>query len=160
FVIQSRNFGFQEAISAGLLHARGDAVITMDGDLQHPPELIPHMLERWQSGNEVVNTIRQETVDQPLLRRLSSALFYRGFNWFSGMQIAPGSADFRLLARPVVDALNQLPERRLFFRGLIPWLGFRQTQIPFTAPRRHAGHGKFPFMRNVRFAIDGITAFS
>jgi dolichol-phosphate mannosyltransferase len=159
-VIQSRNFGFQEAISAGLLYASGEAVITMDADLQHPPAHIPQMLELWRAGYEVVNTVREETVDLPLVRRWCSALFYKGFNWFSGMQISPGSADFRLLARPVVDALNQMSERHLFFRGLIPWLGFRQTQIPFTAPRRHAGRGKFSFIRNLRFALDGITAFS
>ena len=160
FIVQTRNFGFQEAIGCGLQYARGDAVITMDGDLQHPPSLIPRLLEHWENGCEVVNTERVETVDQSFLRKLCSALFYRGFNWLSGMQIAPNSADFRLLARPAVDALNQLPERHLFFRGLIPWLGFRQITIPFTAPRRHAGGSKFNLKRNVWFALDGITAFS
>ncbi len=160
YLALSRNFGHQAALSAGIERARGDAVIVMDGDLQHPPALIPVLLDRWRAGHDVVNTHRVQTVRIGLLKRLCSAAFYRVFNWAANVHLSPGSADFRLLARPVVDALNGLPERHRFLRGLIPWLGFRQTCVDFVAPERFAGHSKYTFLRSLRFALDGITAFS
>ena len=160
FVLLSRNFGHQAALCAGLGHAAGDAVIMMDGDLQHPPQVIPQLLERWQAGYDVVNTQRVETEGIDPLKQFWSASFYRVFNWVANMSLKPGSADFRLLSRVAVDVLNDLPERHRFLRGLVPWLGFRQTAVEFTAPTRWAGRSKYGFLRNLRFALDGITAFS
>mgnify|MGYP005818544735 CR=1 FL=1 len=159
-LVLSRNFGHQAALSAGLAYAEGAAVITMDGDLQHPPELIPTLLERWQSGFDLVNTIRVDTAQISPLKKGLSDLFYRFFNWVANVQIKPGGADFRLMSRAMVDALNDMPERHRFLRGLIPWLGFRQTDVPFSAPPRFAGKAKYNFARNIRFALDGITSFS
>ncbi|HLN31070.1 MAG TPA: glycosyltransferase family 2 protein [Gemmataceae bacterium] len=160
YLLLSRNFGHQAALSAGLNHADGDAVIMMDGDLQHPPQLIPNLLECWRNGYDVVNTLRIETEGIHPFKRLSSSLFYRVFNWAANISLKPGSADFRLLARVVVNVLNELPERHRFLRGLIPWMGFRQTVVEFTAPCRWAGRSKYNFLRSFRFALDGITAFS
>ncbi len=156
----SRNFGHQAALSAGLAHAAGDAVVMMDGDLQHPPALIPALLEKFEAGYEVVNTVRRETAEAGPLKRFCSRLFYRVFNWAASVRIEPGGADFRLLARPAVDALNELPEVHRFLRGLVPWLGFRQTAVEFDAPRRFAGRPKYTFGKSLRFALEGITAFS
>ncbi len=156
----SRNFGHQAALSAGLRHARGDAVIMMDGDLQHPPALIPQLIEQWRAGYDVVNTLRKETQDAGPIKRLASRLYYRLFNWIANINIQPGSADFRLMSRAAVRALNRSPERHRFLRGLVPWLGFRQTQVEFTAPQRWAGRPKYTFLRSLRFALDGITSFT
>ncbi|HEV3259078.1 MAG TPA: glycosyltransferase family 2 protein, partial [Gemmataceae bacterium] len=160
YLVLSRNFGHQAALSAGLVHAAGEAVIMMDGDLQHPPGLIPHFLERFRDGYDVVNTIRRETVDIGRAKRWASRLFYRLFNWAASVHIEAGAADFRLMSRAAVDALNALPEQQRFLRGLVPWLGFRQTTIDFVAPSRWAGRPKYTFLRSLRFALDGITAFS
>lgn len=160
YLALARNFGHQAALSAGLEHATGDVVITMDGDLQHPPRLIPQLLEQWQAGFDVVNTLRCTTADSGPLKQLCSRAFYRVFNGLANLHIEPGSADFRLLARPVVDALNRTAERHRFYRGLVPWVGFRQTCVAFHAPPRWAGRAKFTFLRSLRFALDGITSFS
>lgn len=160
FILLSRNFGHQAAVCAGLSHAEGDAVITMDSDLQHPPALIPVLLKQFEDGFEVVNTKRYATVGSGPLKRILSLSFYSVFNRISGVQIEPGGADFRLLSRPALDALNSLPEKRRFLRGLIPWLGFRQTSIPFEAPPRAAGRAKYTFAKSARLALDGITSFS
>jgi dolichol-phosphate mannosyltransferase len=156
----SRNFGHQAALSAGLAHAVGDAVVMMDGDLQHPPALIPDLLKQWRAGFDVVNTIRRDAGHVGLLKRWLSRCFYRAFNWLANVQIEPGAADFRLVSRPVLDVLNGLPERPRFLRGLVPWLGFRQTHVEFTAPPRWAGRAKYSFGRSLRLALEGITAFS
>jgi dolichol-phosphate mannosyltransferase len=160
YLILSRNFGHQAALSAGLRHARGDAVIMMDSDLQHPPSLIPQLLERWRAGFDVVNTVRRQTQGINPLKRLWSWGFYRAFNWLTGMKVSAGSSDFRLMARDAVEVLNNLPERTRFLRGLVPWLGFRQDHIEFDAPARWAGEPKYTFWRSLRFALEGITSFS
>lgn len=160
FLVLSRNFGHQAALSAGLLHAAGDAVVMMDGDLQHPPGVIPRLLQCWREGFEVVNTLRVETADIGPLKKLWSSAFYRVFNGVSQVKIAPGGADFRLMGRAAVEALNAMPERHRFLRGLVPWLGFRQTSVEFKAPPRFAGRSKYGFLRNIRFALEGLTAFS
>jgi glycosyltransferase involved in cell wall biosynthesis len=160
YVLLSRNFGKEAALSAGLAYAAGDAVILMDGDLQHPPALIPELLKRWQAGHEVVNTVRLEVADMPAWKRLASRLFAMAFNWLAATPMPPGSNDFRLLDRAAVSVLNELPERRLFLRGLVPWLGFRQTAVPFTAPPRHAGQTKYNLLGGVRLALESITSFS
>jgi dolichol-phosphate mannosyltransferase len=156
----SRNFGHQSALAAGLFYARGTAVITMDGDLQHPPALIPVLLEKFEAGADIVNTHRRTTDDAGLIKRVLSAGFYKAFNWLASIRLEPGSADFRLLSRPVVDVLNEIPEARKFLRGLIPWLGYRQMVVPFDAPARHAGASKYSWAKNIRLAMDGMTAFS
>jgi dolichol-phosphate mannosyltransferase len=160
YLLLSRNFGHQSALSAGLTHASGDAVIMMDGDLQHPPQLIPTLLDRWRAGYDIVSTVRLETEDINLSKRILSEWFYRVFNIVSSVRIEPGNADFRLMSRAAVDALNELPERHRFLRGLIPWLGFPQTQVEFKAPARWAGRSKYTFLRSIWFAIEGITAFN
>jgi len=160
FISLSRNFGHQAALSAGLDHARGDAVVMMDGDMQHPPQVIPELIERWRAGFDVVNTIRLHTADISLAKRSLSAGFYWFFNKLSNVRIEPGAADFRLMSRAAVNALNRLPEKQRFLRGLVPWLGFRQTQVTFTAPERFAGSSKYTFAHSMRFALDGMTGFN
>ena len=156
----SRNFGHQAALTAGLEHASGDVVVMMDGDLQHPPAVIPELLAKHAEGYDVVNTLRRETEGIGPVKRLLSAGFYRVFNWLSSLRIAPGGADFRLMSRRAVDALNSLPEAHRFLRGLVPWIGFRQAAVEFDAPRRFAGRSKYDFWRSMRLALEGITAHS
>lgn len=160
YVALSRNFGHQAALSAGLSRARGSAVISMDGDLQHPPALIPELLAKYEAGYEIVNTTRMATEGISFAKRLLSNAFYKAFNWLASIRVEPGSADFRLFARPVVEVLNEMPEVRKFLRGLVPWIGFRQTSVPFSAPPRHAGRSKYGWIKSLRLAIDGMTAFS
>jgi len=156
----SRNFGHQAALSAGLAHAAGDAVIMMDGDLQHPPQLIPSLVERWREGYDIVNTVRLETAKITRTKRFFSDCFYRVFNLLAEVRIEPAGADFRLMSRATVDVLSGMPERHRFLRGLVTWLGFNQTQIEFKAPQRWAGRSKFDFKRSIRLALEGLTAFS
>ena len=132
----------------------------MDGDLQHPPQLIPTLLDRWRDGYDIVSTLRLETEDIPAVEAVLLGLFYRVFNSLSTMRIEAGNADFRLMSRAAVDALNALPERHRFLRGLIPWLGFPRTQVEFKAPARWAGRSKYTFLKNIRFALEGLTAFN
>ncbi len=160
YISLSRNFGHQAALTAGLEHARGDAVVTLDADMQHPPRVIPRLLEAWQEGYDVVNTLRVRTEEIAAHTRLFSTVFYRVFNWAANIQVQPGAADFRLMSRRTVDVLISLREVHRFLRGLVPWLGFRQTYIEFVAPPRFAGSSKFTFWRSLRLALDGITAFS
>jgi polyisoprenyl-phosphate glycosyltransferase len=160
YLALSRNFGHQGALSAGMAFAGGDAVIMMDADLQHPPSMIPQLLECWEDGYEVVNTVRLDTADGSRYKKLWSRAFYWLFKVLTGVAIEPGSADFRLMSREPVDALNSLPERHRFIRGLVPWLGFRQTSVTFHAPARWAGCPKYTFRRSVRLALEGVTAFS
>lgn len=159
FLSLSRNFGHQNALKAGLDHAHGDCVIMLDADLQHPPELIPDMLRRWREGYEIVNMIRRDE-NTPAFKRMTAALFYRFVNAISDFKVRPGASDFRLLDRKIVDVLGRLGERTLFFRGLIPWLGFRQCDIEYTpAPRAH-GCSKYDLGRMMVLALDGVIASS
>ena len=156
----SRNFGHQAALSAGLERSRGQAVITMDADLQHPPEIIPELVEKWRKGHEVVLTIRRDTADSTPLKNLTARFFYRMINLLSPTPITPGAADFRLLDRKAVDALNAMPEKARFFRGLVPWIGFRQTEVSFEAPERFAGTTKYSYRKMFRLALHGILSLS
>jgi dolichol-phosphate mannosyltransferase len=160
YLVLSRNFGHQGALSAGLACASGDAVIMMDADLQHPPSLIPRLLETWRQGYDIVNTIRLDTAGGSASKAVLSRGFYWVFRRVTGTPIEPGSADFRLMARQSVEAFNRLPERHRFIRGLVPWLGFRQTSVTFHAPARWAGRPKYTFRRSLRLALEGITAFT
>lgn len=157
----TRSFGHQAALMGGLAHARGDAVVTMDGDLQHPPELLPAMLAAWRAGADVVHTVRHSTPEQNSgISERASRAFYRLMNATTGIEVVPAGADFRLLDRAAVDALNALPERSVFLRGLVPWLGFRETRLPYEVARRFAGASKYSLSKMVRLALDGILSFS
>lgn len=155
----SRNFGHQMALLAGMSRARGDAVISLDGDLQHPPELIPTLVEHWRSGFDVVYTVREGN-EGHALKELASAGFYRLLRRLTGVDIPTGGADFRLLDRVVTDALLACEERFVFVRGLVPWLGFRRKAVPYAARERFAGSTKYVFARMLRFALDGVFSFS
>lgn len=156
----SRNFGHQVAITAGMDFARGEAVIMMDGDLQHPPELIPELLDKWEQGYEVVYTIRKETRNIGLLKKWSSKGFYKIINYLSGTYIPEDSADFRLLDKKVVNDLKDFNERSRFIRGLVSWVGYRQKGLVYKANPRLTGKSKYSFRKMLKFAFDGITSFS
>ena len=156
----SRNYGHQMALTCGLDHADGDAVITMDGDLQHPPELIPQLLRLWEQGNEIVLTKRMATEDAGFFKNTTSSLYYKLINTLSNVEITPGGSDFRLMDRIAVDAFKQYRERARFIRGLVNTLGFKVSVLEFVAPPRFAGHSKFNLKKMLHFALDGITAFS
>lgn len=156
----SRNFGHQVAITAGIDATSGAAVVVMDGDLQHPPELIPEMAKKWAEGFHVVNTNRLETEGIPLKKKLFSKVFYKVINIDSEVPIFPDAADFRLMDRAAVEAFRQLREQDRFVRGLTSWIGFRQTSVPFNAPPRHSGESKYTLWKMVRFAVNGITSFT
>ena len=156
----SRNYGHQMALTCGLDHADGDAVITMDGDLQHPPQLLPKLLRLWEQGNEIVQTKRLATEDAGFFKNVTSRTYYKLINALSNVEITPGGSDFRLMDRKAVDAFKLYRERARFIRGLVNTLGFRVTVLEFVAPPRFAGHSKFNLRKMLHFALDGITAFS
>jgi len=155
----ARNFGQQAAISAGLRHARGDAVIPMDADLQDPPELIPSLLEKWKEGNQVVYT-RWKHRKEGFYKKLTASLFYRFLDRIADVRINLDSSDFCLMDRQVVDAINRLPERRPFVRGLRSWVGFRHVGIVTDRGSRRGGQSKYGFRKLANLALDGIFAFS
>jgi len=156
----SRNFGHQHALKAGLDHARGAAVISLDADLQHPPALIADMLHHWRNGAEVVYTRRQDKQNVGFFKKMSAKAFYWLANRLSEVPIEEGTADFRLLDRKVVDAIKSFKESHLFLRGLIPTLGFKQVALDYEAAARHSGQSKYSFGKMLRFAINGITSSS
>jgi glycosyltransferase involved in cell wall biosynthesis len=155
----SRNFGHQAALTAGLEAAWGDVVITMDSDLQHPPSLIPALLEQWQAGKDVVLTIRQDN-DTGLIKRCTSRWFYALMRLLSDTEIRPAAADFRLMSRRAVDALLQMRESHRFLRGMVQWLGFPSAEIPFVVQPRAAGRSKYNLRRMLTLAADGAISFS
>jgi dolichol-phosphate mannosyltransferase len=156
----SRNFGHQCCITAGIDHASGDAVIVMDADLQHPPELIPEMVARWLEGYQVVYTVREDAADTGLFKRWTSSAFYRCINAVSEVPIIPNAADFRLMDRAVVNCLTSMPERSRFLRGMVSWVGFRQIGLRYVANPRHAGKSKYSIRKMISLAVQGITSFS
>ena len=159
-VIFSRNYGNQLAIAAGLRASSGKAVIVMDADLQHPPELIPVMVEKWKEGYHVVNTIRTGYGDKAgLMKKFTSAAFYKVMNAISDVPIIPGACDFRLMDRVVVDILSRLPEQTPFYRALIRWMGFKQTSVPCSINARQTGV-PMSFKKMIALAIDGMVSFS
>jgi glycosyltransferase involved in cell wall biosynthesis len=155
----SRSFGKEGAICAGLEAARGRAVVIMDGDLQHPPELIAEMVRLWSDGYDVVDAVKSNRGREPLIQRLSAAAFYRLLGLTSGIDLA-GASDFKLLDRRALDAWSRLPERTTFFRGLSAWIGFRRTTVSFEVPERSAGRSAWSLGQRFRLAFDAITAFS
>lgn len=156
----SRNFGHQYALSAGIDHACGEAVIMMDGDLQHPPELIPKLVEAWRKGAQIVNTYRESTEGIGPLKKLTAAIFYGLLNRFGNIKLSPNSADFRLIDRRVAERFRGVREQARFLRGLFVWVGFRQATVPYKAEARPAGRSKYSVGKMARLALDGITSFS
>ncbi len=156
----SRNFGKESALSAGLAEARGDVVVTMDADLQHPPAAIPELLAKWRDGYEMVFACRHRRVGQTLPHRIAARLFYFVMRHLSDVPLPAEAGDFRLLDRCVVDAINRLPERQRFMKGIFAWVGFSQTGIVYTQEARAGGASSFRPMKLFRFAFDGLTAFS
>ncbi|MFY9781657.1 MAG: glycosyltransferase family 2 protein [Candidatus Baltobacteraceae bacterium] len=156
----SRNFGHQIAATAGIDAARGDAVILMDGDLQDPPELIEAFLAKWREGYDVVFATRKARKGESFFKLFTAKLFYRVIRRMTNVSIPVDTGDFRLMSRRVVDALGQTREKHRFLRGLVSWVGFNQTGVEYERDSRHAGESKYPFSKMLKFAIDGITAFS
>lgn len=159
YVSLSKNFGHQGGLLAGLAFSQGDAVITMDADLQHPPSLIPRMIELWKQGYEVVYT-KKQNYQTSWWRRRQVQIFYWLLSKLSRLKLSFGQSDFRLLDRKVVDLINRMPEYRKFLRGLVEWVGFRQIGLEYEVSKRHAGDSKFSFRSLSSLALDGILSFS
>lgn len=156
----SRNFGHQLAVKAGLDNARGMCAISMDADLQHPPELTIEMLQKWEEGFDIVYTRRKDDKNISFFKRKTSATFYRFLNFLSDIEIEQGAADFRLLDRRVVDVLRNLSENNVFLRGLVKWMGFSQYGIDYEPGIREFGETKYNARKMISLAINGITSFS
>ena len=160
YISLSRNFGHQSALKAGLHFCSGDIVVSMDGDLQHPPSLIPTMIEQWRNGYDVVVTVRRESGKLGLFKRAASRAFYWIMNRMSDVELIPGAADFRLLDRRVAEVLRQSEERDIFLRGYLAWAGFKQFVLPYSPDKRHAGETKYTLGKMLRLAMDGLLGFS
>ncbi|WP_417670259.1 glycosyltransferase family 2 protein [Roseibium sp.] len=156
----SRNFGKEAALSAGLVHAKGDVIVVIDADLQDPPELIPQMIEGWRAGYDVVYGHRVDRSSDTVMKRGTAKLFYRLFNSLANIDMPANAGDFRLIDRVVVDALMELPERNRFMKGLFAWVGFPSMALPYERPERRAGSGKWNYWKLWNFAIDGLTGFT
>lgn len=156
----SRNFGHQYALTAGMDLANGDAVICMDSDLQHPPELLPVLLQHWEAGFPIVYTVRRTTKKLSWFKRLTAAGFYGLMRLMSPFKIPNNTSDFRLIDRRVCDALRLNGERERFYRGMIPWAGFKQLAVEFDADARHAGVPSYTVLRMVQFSLNGIVSYS
>jgi dolichol-phosphate mannosyltransferase len=156
----SRNFGQQAALTAGLEHASGDAVISLDTDLQHPPSVIPRLLEHWQEGCDVVLTLREEDPHLGWFKRATSRAFGRVMRWVSDTEVRAAASDYRLLSRRAADALLRLHETHRFLRGMVSWLGFRTATVPFSPAGRGAGATKYSVRRLTGLAVDAMLSFS
>ena len=156
----SRNFGHQAALTAGLEHARGDAVVMLDGDLQDPPEVIPEMLGQWRRGADVVYGVRRSRRGESRFKLVTAGWFYRLFGRLTKLQLVENSGDFRLFDRRALDAVLSMRERNRFLRGMSVWVGFTQTAVSYERDARHAGETKYTLGRMVRFSLDAIASFS
>lgn len=156
----ARNFGHQIAVTAGLDHTSGDAVVVIDADLQDPPEMILEMIERWKAGYQVVYAVREERKGESWFKLLTAKVFYRLIYRITDVDIPMDTGDFRLMDRKVVDALSSMREHNRFIRGMTSWIGFKQTGIHYVRDARHSGETKYPLKKMVRFAMDAITGFS
>lgn len=156
----SRNFGHQYAIFAGLAKAGGDAVITMDADLQHPVQVIPLLVEEWKKGNKIVHTIRIDEKGMNVIKKLTSSLFYKIYNFLCGVRMEGGMADFRLLDRQVVNDILKVKEEGLFMRGLVQWAGYQSSKVKYQCAKRMSGKPKYTMRKMLKFTWTGITSFS
>ena len=156
----SRNFGHQSALMAGLAAARGQAVIMMDADLQHPPELLPQLVAKWRDGFQIVHAVRRDPPNLSWFKRATSRAYYKMFAFLSGVEIEPGAADFRLLDRQVLDEILQFEEEGLFLRGIVHWVGYATASVPFDCGERHAGSSKYSLTKMMQLGWHGVSAFS
>lgn len=156
----SRNFGHHAALEAGLQAATGDAIIMMDADLQHPPSLIPRLIEKWQEGYDVVNTVRLTTENAGFIKNFTSTFFYKVLNSLSDLKLRDGEADYRLMSRRALDSLNALPESPKFYRGLINWIGYDVYRVEFKAQARQHGKSSYTLKKMLELARLGLTSFS
>ena len=156
----SRNFGKEAALTAGLQSAHGEVVVMMDADLQHAPELIPTLLQKWREGADMVYAVRQDRLDEKLFKRLGTRFFYALVNAADRFEVPAGAGDFRLMDRKVVDALLALPERNRFMKGLYAWVGFDAVAVPYLPAARAHGHSHFSPLRLIRLSLDGLTSFT
>jgi len=156
----SRNFGHQNAVKAGMDFSDGNAVISMDADMQHPPAMIPAMIKKWEEGNDVVYTIRKYSKNISFFKRKTSDFFYHLLSSLSDVELEKGSSDFRLLDASVIEAIRKTGETDIFLRGLVKWVGFKQISIDFVAADRFSGNSKYNLAKMIKFAFTGITAFS
>jgi dolichol-phosphate mannosyltransferase len=156
----SRNFGHQIAITAGIDHSRGDCVVIIDADLQDPPELVASMVDRWRQGFDVVYGVRSEREGESAMKLATASAFYRLLRRLTSIDIPENVGDFRLMSRRVVEQLRLLREKDRFVRGLVSWVGFRQTGVHYVRDRRQGGETKYPYRKMIKFAFDGITSFS
>lgn len=159
-VILARNFGHQIAVTAGLDHARGDAIVIIDADLQDPPEVILELIEKWREGFEVVYAVRETREGETFFKKWTARLFYRLINKITSMQIPVDTGDFRLIDRKVVNVLNQMREHHRFLRGMSVWVGFRQTGVKYKRAARYAGETHYPLRKMIKLAMTAITGFS
>ncbi len=159
-VIFARNFGHQIAVTAGLDYARGRAVVIMDADLQDPPEVIPRLVEQWRAGYQVVYAVRAARAGETWFKKTTAALFYRLIRRITNVDIPVDTGDFRLMDRRVVEVVRRMRERHRFLRGMVAWVGFRQTGVPYQRAPRFAGETKYPLRKMLKFALDAITGFS
>ena len=159
-VTLSRNFGHQTALTAGLEHAAGDAVVMIDADLQDPPELIPELLDWWRKGSDVVVAVRSQREGEPRLKLMTASWFYRLLARVAQIEVEHNAGDFRLLSRRALDALLAMPERNRYLRGMTSWVGFTRTTVPYRRAARHAGDTKFSLFKMLRFSFDAVASFS
>ena len=156
----SRNFGHQSALMAGLAAAHGQAVIMMDADLQHPPELLPQLVAKWREGFQIVHAVRRDPPNLSWFKRATSRAYYKMFVFLSGVEIEPGAADFRLLDRQVLDEILQFEEEGLFLRGIVHWVGYSTASVPFDCGERYAGSSKYSLTKMLQLGWHGVSAFS
>jgi len=156
----SRNFGHQSALMAGLAAGRGQAIVMMDADLQHPPPVVPLLIRKWREGFQIVHAVRRDPPNVSWFKRVTSKLYYRLFAFMSGVAIEPGSADFCLLDRQVVEEVLKFEEEGLFLRGLVHWVGYATTSVPFECGERHAGESKYSLKKMMTLGWHGVSSFS
>lgn len=156
----SRNFGHMPAISAGMAHARGEAIFIIDADLQDPPEIFPQMAEKWREGYHVVYGQRKKREGESFFKKVSAKIFYRFIRRMTSVDLPVDTGEFRLIDRKVCDAVNRLPEKHRYIRGLVSWVGFKQTAVMYVRQERFAGQTKYPLRKMIAFAIDATAAFS
>lgn len=156
----ARNFGHQIAVTAGIAAAKGDAIVIIDADLQDPPEVIPELIAKWEEGYEVVYAKRKQRKGETWFKLLTAKYFYKFLNYMSDIDIPKDTGDFRIIDRKVADVFNQMTEQNRFIRGMMSWVGFRQTYVEYERDERFAGETKYPLKKMIKFASDGIIAFS